>query len=188
MCSCCATQATARISAIGCSASMCAWPNACGCRETTLSVPTARPRETSGIRSADLNPDVRRMFASRKSGAASLMSLMIIGSRERTTPPSDRALDLEDNLRPRARAALLLLDPSRVGLKLPAVVGEQGQADAIARHQSRDARGQRLEGQRHVDRARDDIEHRVLRLELVDFGQRRAYGPVPSARDGARGR
>ena len=40
-------------------------PNASGCRETTFSVPTARPRETSGIRSTERNPDVSRMFASR---------------------------------------------------------------------------------------------------------------------------
>ena len=47
-------------------------PETFGRRETTFSVPTARPRDTSGTSSADLNPEVSRMFASRKSGAAVL--------------------------------------------------------------------------------------------------------------------
>ena len=126
--------------------------------------------------SADLKPEVCSTLASRKSGAASLMSPMISGSRDAHDAAESRALDLEDDLRPRAGAALVLLHPRGVGLELPAVLRQQRQADAVARNEPRNARRQRLERQRHVDRARDDVEHRVLRLQLFDFVQRGAMG------------
>ena len=56
---------------------------------------------------------------------------------------------------------------------LASVFRQQRQADAIAGREARDARRQCLESQRDVDRTRDDVEHRVLRLELIHLGQRR---------------
>ena len=64
-----------------------------------------------------------------------------------------------------------------------AVLAQQRDADAIARHHPRDAPRQGLERERDVRRARDDVEHVVLRLELLDLIERQAM----RAPDGRRG-
>ena len=143
-----------------------------GCRETTFSVPTARPRETSGIRSTDWKPDVMQDVGVEVVGRRGLDVADDHRLARSNDAAEDRALDLEDDLRPWPRPALFLLHARGVGLELPSVFGEERQADTIARREPGDPRGERLEGERDVDRARDDVEHRVLRLQLIDFGQR----------------
>ncbi len=121
----------------------------------------------------------------------------ISGSRDRTTLPRTVRSTLNTiSGRGRVRRSSSL-HPRGVGLELLAVLGEQREPDAIARHEPRDPRGERLEGERHVDRARDDVEHRVLRLELLDLAERRLvrvlllrqplrHGGDPPGRDGQR--
>jgi len=57
---------------------MCSWRNALGCRETTFSVPTARPLATSGRIRAELRPALWSTLMSRKSGAPMLVSALLL--------------------------------------------------------------------------------------------------------------
>ena len=88
------------------------------------------------------------MLASRKSAAACEMSRDDQRLARSDDAAEDGLLDLEDDLRPRPRAALLLVHPRGVGLELLAVLGEQREPDAIARHEPGDPRRERLEGER----------------------------------------
>ena len=176
MCSCCATCATARISAIGRSVSMSSSTNARGARDTRFSVPTPRPLEMSGSTSADLKPALSRTLTSSRSASA----CAIVGDQqrlERAHHHADRrAVDLEDDVRTRPVAPLVLLDARGEGFELLAGLGQQRQPDAIAADQAGDPHRQRLERQADVDRPRDDLQHRILRLQLLDLVQRRAVG------------
>ena len=164
----------ARISATGSSASTCACVKAARLRDTTFRVPTARSFDTNGNTSADAEPGrVRDVHVEKVGGAGG-----DVVDDHRLLRSDDRAdggaLGLEDDLRPRAGAPFVVGDPRRVGLKLLAVFVEQREADAVAGHQPGDALGHRLKGERHVHRLREDLEHRVVHLQLLDFVARRA--------------
>ena len=142
------------------------------CRDTTLSVPTARPFETSGTIRADSKPALCRTLTSRKSASASLVSLMRSGSRDRTTlPMAVRSILNTISGRGRVRRSSSWTRAVKVWNSWPFSVSSASPTP-IAGHQPDDALGQRLERERHVDRARDDLQHRVLRLELADPIQR----------------
>ena len=88
----------------------------------------------------------------------------------------ESAVRLEHDLGARPGPPLLVVHPRRVGLELLAGLVQQRQADAIAGHQPRDPRRERLECQGGVDRLRDDLQHRILRLQLLDLAKGRLVG------------
>ena len=47
------------------------------------------------------------------------------------------------------------------------VFGQQGQAGAIARDDAEDSCGEGLERERNVDGSREDLQHRILHLQLA---------------------
>ena len=107
-----------------------------GRRDTTFRVPTPRPFETSGMISADLNPAVNSTFASSRSTSAAAMSVISIGSSGPDHPSDRGALDLEHDVRTRPVAALVLVDAGGEGLELLPGLGQQREADPVARHQA----------------------------------------------------
>ena len=99
---------------------------------------------------------------------------MSSGSSERTTRPMRGAVDPEDDVGTRPVAPLVLLDPCRERFELLARLGQQREPDAIAADQAGNPHRQRLERQADVDRARDNLQHRILRLQLLHLVERRA--------------
>ena len=84
-----------------------------------------------------------------------------------------RPIRFEHHVRPRPRAALGLVDSSRIRLKLLTVVGQQRESHAVAWHERYDAQRESLEGKRHVDRARENLQEGIVHLELLDLVERR---------------
>ena len=147
-CSCCAMTATAKISAIG-------W----------IAVDVLGPIGVRGalhqVERADRPPLRDERHDQRRAEARRVQDVGVeevgrrrgdVGDDQRFARADDaaehRLIDLEHDLGPRPGAAFLLVHARGVGLELLAVLGQQREADAIARHEPRDARGERLEGQR----------------------------------------
>ena len=152
---------------------MWSWRNARCCRETTFNVPTARPFgdqrqnqgrfETGAVEHIDVEkvrgPDAR------------------VVDDERFPRADDRAESgasrLEYDIRSRPRPALILVYARRIGLELLTVVRKQREPHALAGHERDNALRERLEGERHIDGAREDLQDGVPHLELLDLVQRR---------------
>ncbi len=87
--------------------------------------------------------------------------------------PEGCSLDLEDDLRPRTRTAILVGCARGERLEFPAVLRQQCKAETIRGHETRDPRRQRLECQGDVRRPGDDLQHLVLQLQRIDLVPRR---------------
>ena len=97
----------------------------------------------------------------------------------RTNDEADRrTFDFERHFRPRSRAPLLVTHAGSIGLELLTVFGQQGQAGPIARNDAEDSCGECLERERDVDGSREDLQHRILHLQLFHLVQRRAMRPL----------
>ena len=192
MCNCCATWATARISAIGRSVST-------SDRLERSRPPRHQVQGSDAPAARDQRQDQHRL----ETGGHQHVDVEQIDVRaadvvdqqrfQRSHHLPDRgAVDLEHDVRTRAVAALVLLDPRGEGLELLAGLGQQREPDPVARHQPGDPHRQRLERQRDVDRPGDDLQHRVLGLQLLDLIQGRAVRvlarvqPVGQGADAAR--
>ena len=147
---------------------MCSGLKAPGRRATTLSVPTARSLDTSGMIRAEPNPELRATLVSSWCAAAAV-SLMISGLRERTTSPIAVSADLKTTSGRGLDRRSSSLHARGVGLELLAVLGEQGEPDAVAGHEPGDPAGERMEGERDVDRLREHLEHLAVQLQLLDL-------------------
>ena len=92
--------------------------------------------------------------------------------------PEGCSLDLEDDLRPRRRAATLVGRARGERLEFPAVLRQQREAETIGGHETCDPRRQRLERHGDVRRPGDDLQHLVLQLQRVDHVVRRTMRPL----------
>ena len=128
----------------------------------------------SGSTSADLKPALTRTLTSSRSASADAD----VGNEQRLERTDHHPMAVlstrKDDVRTRPVAPLVLLDACGEGLELLAGLGQQRQPDAIAADQAGNPHRQRLERQADVDRARDDLQHRILRLQLLHLVQRRA--------------